>query len=121
MANAVIILILIILIWYAVRRIVKTIMHGGSCCGGGSSSEKKIRVRDRNKANYPYSYELKVEGMVCSGCVRKVENAFNSDGELWARVNLENKTVHVLSKKEMTEDSFRELLKGTSYTLLEMK
>lgn len=82
--------------------------------------DKKIRVKDRNSSNYPYCYTLKVDGMVCSGCVRKVENAINSDGQLWATVNLERKEVRVLAKKTMTRDDFMNLLKGTSYTLLDV-
>ena len=82
MANAIIILILIALMCIAAVRIYRTIKYGGSCCSGGGAMDKKIRVKDRNSSNYPYCYTLKVDGMVCSGCVRKVENAINSDGQL---------------------------------------
>lgn len=120
MGNAVIILILIGLVLAGIRRIYRTVRYGGSCCSGSVGLEKKVRVRDRNRSNYPYSYTLKVDGMVCAGCARKVENAFNSDDKLWAEVNLEHKEVHVLSKKEMDRASFLRLLSGTSYTLLEI-
>ncbi len=120
MANAIIILILIALMCIAAVRIYRTIKYGGSCCSGGGAMDKKIRVKDRNSSNYPYCYTLKVDGMVCSGCVRKVENAINSDGQLWATVNLERKEVRVLAKKTMTRDDFMNLLKGTSYTLLDV-
>ena len=104
----------------ATRRIYRTIRYGGSCCSGSSGIEKKVRVKDRNRSNYPYSYELKVDGMVCAGCVRKVENAINSEGELWAEADLGNKEVKVLSKKVMSREDFLQLLKGTSYTLLDV-
>ena len=120
MGNAVIILILIILVLAGVRRIYRTVRYGGSCCSGSAGLEKKVRVKDRNRSNYPYSYTLKVDGMVCAGCARKVENAINSDGELWAEANLENKEVHVLSKKEMDRESFLRLLNDVSYTLLDV-
>ncbi|SCY36673.1 Heavy-metal-associated domain-containing protein [Lachnospiraceae bacterium XBB2008] len=120
MANAVIILILIVLIAIAIRRIYRTVRYGGSCCGSGSAMDKKVRVKDRNKANYPIVYMLKIDGMVCAGCVRKVENALNSEGDLWAKADLENKAVRVLSKKKKERDDFTDLLKTTPYTLLEM-
>ena len=119
-ADIIIVLILAALVGAGVWRIYRTIRYGSSCCGTGSSMEKKIRVKDRNKAHYPYSYRLKVDGMVCAGCARRVENALNSDGELWARTNLEHKEVRVLAKKEMSRDAFAGLLKGTPYTLLEV-
>lgn len=121
MGNIIIILILLVLVCVAVMRIYRTIKYGGSCCGSGNAMEKKVRVKDRNKANYKYSYVLKVDGMVCSGCVRRVENALNSDGELWARVDLEHKEVQVLSKKEMDREDFMRLFKGMPYTLLSVE
>lgn len=120
MGNIMIILILIILIFAGIRRIYRTARYGGSCCSGSGGMEKKVRVRDRKKANYPYSYSLKVDGMVCAGCARKVENALNSDGKLWAKADLEHNEVRVLSKKEMDREGFLQLLNGTSYTLLEV-
>lgn len=120
MANAIIIIILAALVSLGVWRIYRTVRFGSSCCGSGGSVDKKIRVKDRNKANYPYTYKLRVDGMVCSGCVRKVENAFNSEGDLWAKADLEHKIVNVLSKKKMDRDDFTDLLKGTSYTLMEV-
>ena len=121
MVNAIIILIIIVLVSVAVWRIYNTVRYGGSCCGSGGAMEKRIRVKDRNRANYPFSYVLKVEGMVCSGCVRKVENAINSDGELWAVADLERKAVRVLSKKKMERTDFMRLFSGMSYTLMDVK
>ena len=121
MGNAVIVLVLIVLLFFGVRRIYQTVRFGGSCCSTGEGMDKKVRVSDRNKAHYPFDYKLTVEGMVCAGCARKVENAINSDGGLWAKVNLEHKEVHVLSKKEMNRSDFMQLLKGMSYTLVDMK
>ena len=82
MANVLIILIIIALMAVAVRRIYRTIRYGGSCCSGSSGIEKKVRVKDRNRSNYPYSYELKVDGMVCSGCVGVVFAGLTSGNAL---------------------------------------
>lgn len=117
MGNVIIILFLLILVFFGIRRIYKTIRFGGSCCGSGQALDKKVKVKDKDKSNYPYIYKLGVEGMVCSGCARRVENTFNSDGELWAKVNLENKEVTVLSKREMDKKQFSEILKETTYTI----
>ena len=121
MTNVIIILVLIVLIYVGARRIWRTARYGGSCCSSGSIPDKKIRVKDRNKANYPFSYKLKIEGMVCSGCVRKVENALNSEGELWAKADLGNKEVEVLSKRIMSRDDFLQLLERTPYTLVDIE
>lgn len=121
MENLFIVLILIVLLFFGVRRIYRTVRYGGSCCSSGGGLDKKVRVSDRNKAHYPFSYNLKVGGMVCAGCSRKVENAINSDGMLWAKVDLEHKEVHVLAKKEMNREDFMHLLKGLPYTLMDVE
>lgn len=121
MGNILIILIILVLLFLGVRRIYRTIRYGGSCCSNGGAPDKKVPVTDRHKANYPFHYRLKVEGMVCAGCARKVENAINSDGMLWAKADLEHKEVSVRAKKEMSRDDFMDLLKGTSYTLLDVE
>ncbi len=121
MANFIIILVLIVLVYVGARRIWRTARYGGSCCSSGSAPDKKIRVKDRNKANYPFLYKLRIEGMVCSGCVRKVENALNSEGELWAKADLGNKEVEVLSKRVMSRDDFLQLLERTPYTLVDIE
>ncbi|MBR3307509.1 MAG: heavy-metal-associated domain-containing protein [Lachnospiraceae bacterium] len=121
MTNVIIILTVAVLMGLGIRHIYRSVRYGSSCCGSGSAMDKKIRVSDRNKANYPFSYKLRVDGMVCAGCVRKVENALNSDGELWATVDADDKIVRVLAKREMKKDDFLELLKETPYTLLEVE
>ncbi len=121
MANVIIISVLIVLVCMGIRRIWRTVRYGGSCCSSGSAPDKKIRVKDRNKANYPYSYKLKIEGMVCGGCARKVENALNSEGDLWATVDLGSKEAEVLSKRVLSRDDFLRLLKETSYTLVDVQ
>ena len=121
MVNVIIVLVLIVLIGIAVVRIVRTIRYGGSCCGGSGGLDKKIRVKDRNKTHYPFLYKLKVEGMVCAGCARKVENAINSDGDMWASVDLETKEVRVFAKRKMDRNGFLALLKGTPYILMDVK
>ena len=63
MVNVIIISVLIVLVYMGARRIWRTARYGGSCCSSGSAPDKKIRVKDRNKENYPFSYKLKIEGM----------------------------------------------------------
>ena len=121
MTDAIIITIILILTAVGVRRVYRTVRYGGSCCGTGTATDKKVKVKDRNKSHYSHSYKLTVEGMVCSGCAVKVENALNSEEGLWAKVDLGRKEVNVLSKKEMTREDFKEVLKKTPYTLMDLK
>ena len=120
MGNIIVILFITVLIAIAVMRICNTIKNGGSCCSGTTAPAPKIHVNDKNRSHYPYKYLLNVEGMVCLGCVRNVENAINSDGDMWAKVDLEHKEVTVLAKRQMSRNDFIDLLKDTPYTLMDI-
>ena len=121
MANIIIVLVLAALVFVAVKRIYTTVKFGGSCCGSGNGMDKKVRVKDHDRSNYPYKYSLKIEGMVCSGCARRVENIFNSDGELWAKVDLEHKAANVLAKRAVSREEFVNMFNGSSYTLVDYR
>ena len=120
MANVVIILIIIFMMGIGIRHIYRMIRYGSSCCGSGGALDKRIRVKDRNRSHYPFSYHVKVDGMVCAGCARKVENKFNSIDGLWGRVDLERKEVTILSKREMRAEELEQVLSGTPYTVHEV-
>ena len=87
-----------------------------SCCGTGEVVIKKS-VDDTDESHYPYRYKLNVEGMACSNCAVNVENAINSMGDVWARVDLGRKEADVLAKHEHNEGDFRKALSTTSYKL----
>ena len=120
MANVIIILIIIFMMGIGIRHMYRMIRYGSSCCGSGEVMEKKIRVKDRNRTHYPFSYRIKVDGMVCGGCARRVENIFNSNDGLWGRVDLERKEVTILSKREMRAEELERMLSGTPYTVREV-
>ena len=104
-------------IFYLRRRISK----GGGCCGGEHDpAAPKIRAADRDLSHYPYIYTVGIEGMVCSHCVRNVENAFNSAEGICAFADLGKKSAKVYSKQILDRRKAASLLDGTDYTLTEI-
>ena len=118
MGTVIITLILLLIAALAVKSVIHRIRHGSSCCGERDAPEKKIKVLDKDKSNYPYRYVISVDGMHCSNCTRRVENALNSLDGLWAKANLEKKYVSVLSKKEVDEKFLTSQISGAGYTVL---
>ncbi|SDI98340.1 Copper chaperone CopZ [Lachnospiraceae bacterium G41] len=116
-----VIAILAVLVVLAVLGIIKRIKYGSSCCGEKDAAPAKVKVKDKNKRNYPYSYVLDVDGMHCSGCVRKIENEFNSHDGFWAKANLEKKEVSLLSKTEIDEKTAAKIVSDAGFTMLSMK
>ncbi len=106
----------ILLIIYAVYGTVQKARgkSKSSCCGSAESVIPKA-VEDTDVSHYPYKYYVSVDGMKCSNCAARVENAINKSGDNWAHVNLGRKRAEVLSKTEKTENDFAEALKGSGY------
>ena len=118
MGTAIVILVLVIIVVCAILSVRKRIKYGSSCCGTHDAAPKKIRVHDKNKAHYPYTYTLTVDGMHCSNCARRVENALNSKEGIWAKVNLENKTVLVRSKNPLEATDLSKIISDVGYTVI---
>lgn len=118
MGTVIIIFGLIVIVVFAVKSIVHRIRFGSSCCGERDAAPKKIKVHDKNKSHYPYSYVLSIDGMHCSNCVRHVENAFNSIDGVWAKVNLEKKEATVLSKNPFETADLEAIVSEEGYTVL---
>jgi len=118
MGNTVIIAVLLAVVAFAVYGTVRRIRYGSACCGEHEPGEKKVRVRDKDKSNYPYSYVLKVDGMHCSNCATRVENALNKCGHMWAKADIGRKAVELLSKQEENENELSKLIASAGYTLL---
>ncbi len=120
MGTIAILFVLSIIVVCAILSIRKRIKYGSSCCGTHDAAPKKIKVKDKNKAHYPYTYTLTVDGMHCSNCARRVENALNSKNGLWAKVNLEKKSVLVRAKNPMKWEDFSTVITNAGYTLIEL-
>ena len=82
---------------------------------------KKVKPSDTNRSHYSLIYSLSVDGMHCSNCARRIENAFNRRDGLWAKADIGQKKVELLAKQEISEDECREIVSGAGYTLLSIK
>ena len=121
MGNAVIVAILILVIAAAVYGTVRRIRYGSSCCGEHDAADKKVRVKDKNKNNYPYVYMLGVDGMHCSNCARRIENAFNKTAGRWAVADVGKKEVLLRSKNSEEESDLAGVIASAGYTMLSCK
>ena len=120
MGTTIVIFVLAIIVLCAILSIRKRIKYGSACCGTRDAAPAKIRVRDKNKSHYPYTYTLIVDGMHCSNCARRVENALNSIDGVWASVKLENNTVLVRSKNPVKWEDFSTVISKAGYTLIKL-
>ena len=118
MGTVIVILVLAIIVLCAILSVRKRIKYGSACCGTHDAAPAKIRVRDKNKAHYPYNYTLIVDGMHCANCARRIENALNSKEGVWASVKLEYKTVFVRSKNPLDATDLSKTISDVGYTVI---
>lgn len=117
LSTIIIVLVLVLICIFAARKYIGNLRHG--CCGGGPD-EVKVRVKDKNTANYPYTMTLKVEGMSCSNCTSRVENALNRLDGVWAKVSLKRGEAIVLAKNVIADDILRQEVARAGYKVTEI-
>lgn len=118
MTAYIIIIIGILLIAYAVYATIQKARGKAksSCCGSAETVQPKP-VEDTDESHYPFKYHVSIDGMMCSRCAARVENAINASDGTWAHVNLGRKRAEVLAKTEKTKEDFIDALKNTDYTV----
>ena len=88
-------------------------------CGAGGDAQKRVRVRDKNKEHYPYCVKIGVDGMTCSHCRERVENALNQEEGVWAQVNLKEGSAVVRMKRELSREELERIIRRAGYTMKE--
>lgn len=106
---------------FIVKSYLKKLSQG--CCGsGGGEKVKRNKVTDRDKSHYPYKAILTVDGMVCSNCSARIENAFHEIDGVWATADVSAKTVTVLMKETVDENILRSTVNDLgAYTVMKIE
>ncbi len=112
--------VLSLLIFWAIRQIRRKAVKGGGCCGEREEAVKKTGAADRNKRHYPYACRLRIGGMTCDNCARRVENALNALPGTWASVTISDKQAVVRMKEKLSEKELRQAVSAAGYAVLEM-
>lgn len=121
MATVVIVVILVLICGYACYSYLHKLRHGGGCCGEHDAAPKKVKVADRDKSHYPYAAVIRVDGMTCGNCARRVENALNLLPGVWATVNLEAQNATVLLKQPPQAEQLRQAVRDAGYLALSVE
>ena len=76
---------------------------------------KKVKAEDTDVSHYPYHFEVEVEGMTCSQCKKRVENAFNEKKGFYAKVNLKQKKAQVYAKEQISTQEIQGIVRRSGY------
>ena len=109
-STAVICVILAVICIFSVKKYRKKLTSG--CCGaGGEGTVKKRRVSDRNKAHYPYTKILKIDGMSCGNCANALDG-------VWASVDLGSQEALVRMKQPTDPELLKNAVRKQGYTVI---
>ena len=86
----------------------------GDCCGGADVVRAKGPA-DRDASHYAHTYEVKVDGMSCENCAKRIANAFNSRPDTMAKVSLAEGVAHVWTKQAANPDDLRHVVRSEGY------
>ena len=117
MSTIIICAILVVICFFGIRSSMKRVSNG--CCGTGDDV-KKVKAEDTDVSHYPYHFEVEVEGMTCSQCKKRVENAFNEKKGFYAKVNLKQKKAEVYTAiRSPYSGEIRDMVRRSGYMILE--
>lgn len=115
-ANALLIILLLLFAFLGLRAFIKR-LNGESCCSNGNS-EIKINPLDMNKSHYPYKTLVKIEGMKCKNCARRIQNKLNESG-FYAKVNFKKKSAKIMSKENLNgSEKIEKIITSLGYSVV---
>ena len=116
--NTVLIVVLILATGFALRQTIRKLRRGGGCCGEHESVARK-KSADRNASHYSYTVRLKLGGMTCDNCARRIANALNELEGTMAKVSFGSKTGEVRCKEKPDEQRIRQAVAKAGYVVMD--
>ncbi len=118
MSTVIIAAVLVLICVFSARSYIRKLVKGGGCCGEHEEMEKKVRVSDRDRRHYPYTVTLRIDGMTCGNCARRVENALNRLEGTWAEADFSAGKAVVCTKQPADTEKLRRAVSDAGYTML---
>lgn len=86
----------------------------GDCCGGADVVRAKGPA-DKDASHYAHAYQVKVDGMSCENCAKRIANAFNARPGTMASVDLAAGMATVRTKEPAEADELRRVVRNEGY------
>lgn len=86
----------------------------GDCCGGAEVVRAKGPA-DKDASHYTHVYQVKVDGMSCENCAKRIANAFNARPATMASVDLAAGIATVRTKDAADADELRRIVRNEGY------
>ena len=110
------ILVVCILLLIVVGAVISSAKHfkgEGGCCGGGGS----VKVKGDKIKNVVAVKTIYIEGMHCSSCSSRVQNALNSMDQVNAKVDLKKQQAAVKLGRNVSDEELKRCVERCGYTV----
>lgn len=84
------------------------------CCGAGGDKVKRVEKKS-DPAACSHHWVVMIDGMHCENCAARVENAFNQEDDLTAKVSLGKRQADVYARENVDEGRLRQLVAKAGY------
>lgn len=116
MGNGIIIGILLIVVWYALKSASKHFRGQGGCCGGGDvTTERKKLTKQKIGEKH-----IRIEGLQCDNCKKRVEQAVNALDGVVCKVNLRKKLAVVSFSEPVDEQILKDTIEKLGFEVTEI-
>lgn len=115
MINIVIGGIIVIIVIIAVMKSIKHFKGDAVCCGGDAGL---VKPQKKKLDKVVAEKDMLIDGMTCSNCSARVENALNGIDNVKAKVNLNKKRAHIEMSERVDDAVLRTAVEKAGYKVV---
>ncbi|MBP3718653.1 MAG: heavy-metal-associated domain-containing protein [Eubacterium sp.] len=115
-STIIIVVILVVILFFAIKNSIPHFRGEGGCCGG---SGKEKLIKPAKLENVIATKVVKIEGMRCENCHRRVQNALNSIEGVSAKVNGDKAEAVVKLGREIEDSEIKKAINDLGYSVTE--
>ncbi len=112
LSNVLMVVIIVVILFFAVKNSIPHFKGEGACCGGGGKGKL---IKPKKLENVIAVKKIKVYGMHCENCSRRVQNALNSIDGINAKVKLSRELAIIKLGKEIDDSVIEKAITDLGY------
>ena len=109
---------MVVILFFAIKNSISHFKGEGGCCGG---SGKEKLVKPAKLENVIATKVVKIEGMRCDHCHRRVQNALNSMDGVNAKVNGDKQEAVIKLGREIDDNEIERAISSLGYKVVNVK
>ncbi|MCR5778605.1 MAG: heavy-metal-associated domain-containing protein [Lachnospiraceae bacterium] len=114
--NAIILIALVCIVLFSVKHTISHFLNGG-CCGSGND----LVIKPSKIKHVIGTKIIKIDGMHCSSCYRRVQNALNSIDGVNAKIDGKRQLATIKLGRDISDSTLEQAVSDIGYTVVSIK